>query len=120
MDIDPHTLQQILRRIEQQMRCPQCGNAVPMDFTSFRVLGEGSFLLQLKCEGCNAHMVLQASLQSVEKPTLTVSTDDECTNASSRLNVSEDDVQSLRSALQNMDGSFSSFFQKDASADAQS
>ncbi|MBT7929493.1 hypothetical protein HN682_06225, partial [Candidatus Peregrinibacteria bacterium] len=62
MDIDPHTLQRILDRIEKQMRCPQCGRQVPVDFSSVRLMAENAMLLQVKCDDCNAYIVLQASL----------------------------------------------------------
>jgi hypothetical protein len=66
MELDPHTLQQIIQRIYQQMRCPQCGKRIPVDFTSVRLAGDDFMLLQLKCEACDAYVVLHASLQGTE------------------------------------------------------
>src|SRR5262245_30111077 len=54
MDIDPHTLQQIIQRIYQQMRCPQCSKRVPVDFSSVRLASDDFLLLQLKCDTCDA------------------------------------------------------------------
>ena len=54
MEIDPHTLQQILQRIHQQMRCPQCGKRVTVDLSAVRVVAHESMLLQIKCDGCSA------------------------------------------------------------------
>src|SRR3989344_898632 len=61
MDFDPHTLHQIIKKIEQQMRCPQCGKEVPVDFNSVEVTGNDFVLLRIRCETCDAYIVLHAS-----------------------------------------------------------
>ena len=111
MELDPHTLQQILQRIYQQMRCPQCGNRVPVDFSSVRVVAAGSLLLQLKCEDCNAFIVLHASIQGMPK----VGPQEEqsrIVNASSTLQLSGDEMGMLHQALQESEGSFEKLFEK--------
>ena len=109
MELDPHTLQQIIRRIEQQMRCPQCGKRIPVDFTSVRMAGDDFMLLQLKCETCDAFIVLHASLQGAERLGIT-SKNDETVNASSALNLKEKEVEMLREALKQSNGSFETLF----------
>lgn len=112
MEIDPHTLQMILTRIRQQMRCPQCGKAVEVDFGSVRVVGEGAMLLQLKCETCSAFIVLHASLQGVEKLGAEPFEADVRRNASSSLRLSDQEVKMLHQALDESDGSFDHLFRK--------
>ena len=112
MEIDPHTLQQILQRIQQQMRCPQCGKRVPVDFSSVRVMADSAMLLQLKCEGCNAFIVLHASLQGVQNISVEVEDEETMVNASSSLQMSDKELAMLRTALQENDGSFASLFEK--------
>jgi len=111
MDIDPHTLQQILQRIQQQMRCPQCGRHVPVDFSAVRVVADAAMLLQLNCDGCNAFIVLHASLQGVDN-LKTQAIEDGTVNASSNLHMSDSEVKMLKSALQQSDGSFEKLFNK--------
>lgn len=111
MEFDPHTLQQILQRIYQQMRCPQCGNRVPVDFSAVRVVAAGSLLLQLKCEDCNAFIVLHASIQGMPN----VGMEEEqpgIVNASSTLQLSGSEMDMLHRALQESDGSFEKLFAK--------
>ena len=112
MELDPHTLQQILTRIRQQMRCPQCGKQVPVDFSSVRVVGENAMLLQLKCDTCNAYIVLHASLQGVEKFGAKPFEADVTRNASSSLRLSDEEVKMLHEALDQSDGSFDQLFKK--------
>ena len=112
MEIDPHTLQQILRRIEQQMRCPQCGKKVPVDFTAVRVVSDNAMLLQLRCDACNAFIVLHASLQGVERIMPEYEEGQTTVNASSTLKMSDKEVSMLNTALEQCDGSFSKLFEK--------
>lgn len=113
MDIDPHTLQQILDRIKQQMRCPQCGKHVPVDFSSVRVMGDNALLLQLKCDSCNAFIVLHASLQGIDAIGDEVFNGEEGkANASSSLQMSESEMKMLNAALKESDGSFEKLFEK--------
>lgn len=113
MEIDPHTLQQILQRIQQQMRCPQCGKRVPVDFSSVRVVADNSMLLQLKCDSCSAFIVLHASLQGIENIAAPEQRKDDSTiNASSTLQMSEKELAMLNAALEQSGGSFESLFRK--------
>lgn len=109
MELDPHTLQQIIRRIEQQMRCPQCGKRVPIDFASVRVAGDNFMILQLRCETCDAFIVLHATLQG---QTITAGKDgkEKMVNASSTLHLNEDEIVQLREGLQQSGGSFETLF----------
>ena len=112
MEIDPHTLQLILTRIRQQMRCPQCGKAVEVDFGSVRVVGDNAMLLQLKCETCAAFIVLHASLQGAEKLGVRPFETDVRRNVSSSLKLSDQEVQMLHQALDESGGSFDRLFRK--------
>lgn len=116
MDLDPHTLQQIIQRIYQQMRCPQCGKRVPVDFTSVRMAADDFMLLQLKCETCDAYIVLHASLQGAENLGVP-ETDDNTVNASSSLSLKEGELEMLTDALNDVDGSFSKLFEKYGTAE---
>ncbi len=110
MDFDPHTLQLIIRRIEQQMRCPQCGKRVPVDFNSLRLVGDSFLLLQVKCETCEAFIVLHASLQGAEGLEPEAQLKDKMQNTSSSIGLDADEVQQLQAALAAHDGSFSKLF----------
>lgn len=113
MDIDPHTLQQILDRIKQQMRCPQCGRHVPVDFRGVKVVSDTSLLMQLKCEGCNAFIVMNASLQGVEHLSAKGYEEQDATaNASSTLQMSDSELETLSAALKESGGSFEKMFKK--------
>jgi hypothetical protein len=115
MEYNPHSLHQILTRIREQMRCPQCGTRVPVDFPSIKLAGDSFMLLQLKCESCTAFIVLHVNL--AEQGTET-STDDvkQLMNASSTLTLSEDEMKTLRSALARSGGSFEKLFEKEKQA----
>ena len=110
MEMDPHTFQQIIRRIEQQMRCPQCGKRIPVDFPAVRMASDEFLLLQLKCDTCDAYIVLHASLQGT--PQIKSAEGHEFLNASSGLQLKEDEVKMLRSDLEQSGGSFEKLFQK--------
>lgn len=113
MQLDPHTLAQIIQRIERQMRCPQCGKRVPVDFASVRIVGDDFLLLQLKCETCDAFIVLHASLQGSTAPTPTSAEEEEVMqNASSTLTMSENEIKMLQEALSQSGGSFEQLFKK--------
>jgi hypothetical protein len=109
MEMDPHTLQMIIRRIEQQMRCPQCGKRVPVDFASVRVATDKFMLLQLRCDTCDAYIVLHASLQGAENAAREELGGD-MTNVSSSLQLHEDELSCLRQALEQNGGSFEKLF----------
>ena len=112
MDIDPHTLQQILQRIHQQMRCPQCGKRVPVDFSSVQVVDGDAMLLQLKCEMCNAYIVLHASIQGSEKLGVQIDEVNMMSNASSAIQVPDKEVKELRNTLEKAGGSFDKLFKE--------
>ncbi len=95
------------------MRCPQCGQKVPMDFASVKVASESAILLHLHCDRCNAHIVLQASLNGVEQISAPPYEADGRANASSTLKINEGDMNKLRQALQEAGGSFSQYFRKE-------
>ena len=110
MDLDPHTIQQIIQRIYQQMRCPQCGKRVPVDFSSVRMAADDFLLLQLRCDTCDAYIVLHASLQGAEQILTAKEKEDAMVNASSSLHLKEGEVQMLQEALKQSGGSFEKLF----------
>ncbi len=110
MEFDPHTLHQIIQRIQQQMRCPQCGEKIPVEFASVRLTGDDFVLLQLKCEVCDAYIVLHASLQGMKAAQDAKEEKESGLNASSALYLKESEVDSLRNAIQGSDGSFEKLF----------
>jgi len=112
MEIDPHTLQKILQRIYQQMRCPQCGSRVPVDFSAVRVVAQNALLLQLKCDGCGAFIVLHATLQGGEEIQVIEEEKSATANISSTLNLAEDEAKMLKTALKESGGSFDTLFKK--------
>ena len=112
MEFDPHTLNQIIQRIQQQMRCPQCGEKIPVDFASVRLTGDDFVLLQLKCDVCDAYVVLHASLQGMKNLQSTAKDKEEemGLNASSALTLQDSEVATLRDAIKGSGGSFDSLF----------
>lgn len=117
MDFDPHVLHQILIKIQDQMRCPQCSKAIPVDIASVKLAGDDFMLLQLKCENCQAFIVLHVSLSGAAKqfPSEKYS----LSNVSSTLELDEAELSTLRKALEKSDGSFSKLFKEDAKRNAQ-
>lgn len=107
MEFNPHSLHQILTRIREQMRCPQCGTRVTVDFPAIKLAGDNFMLLQLKCESCAAFIVLHVNLtdQAVQ-----ATKTDPLLNASSSLSLSEDEMKTLRTALAQHGGSFEQMF----------
>lgn len=110
MEFDPHSLHQIIQRIQQQMRCPQCGEKVPVDFSSVRLTGDDFVLMQLRCDQCDAYIVLHASLQSLKGIKLQKDDKDRIVNASSALCEKDTEIEVLRAALQQSGGSFGDMF----------
>ena len=110
MEMDPHTFQQIIRRIEQQMRCPQCGKHVPVEFPAVRMAAEDFLLLQLKCDTCEAYIVLHASMQGAH--IIKAHEGNEFVNASSSLQLKDDELRQLKADLESCGGSFEKLFQK--------
>lgn len=111
MEMDPHSFQQLIRRIEQQMRCPQCGKRMPVHFPSVQMAAEDFVLLQLKCDTCDAYIVLNASLQGIHHFRSMPETQ-QFANASSSLQLKEEELKALRSALEQNGGSFEKMFKK--------
>ncbi len=111
MDFNPHSLHQILVRIREQMRCPQCGTRVQVDFPSIKIAGDDFMLLQLKCESCSAFIVLHVNLTEKAKVIDTI-VDDGRKNASSQLTLDEDEMATLQKALTAYDGSFEKMFKE--------
>ena len=109
MDYNPHSLHQILIRIREQMRCPQCGTRVEVDFPSIKLAGDDFLLLQLKCESCNALIVLHVNLTET-KPT--AANHPGLANASSSLSLDQDQMKTLRNALKAAGGSFEKLFKQ--------
>lgn len=110
MEFDPHTLHQIIQRIQQQMRCPQCGEKVPVDFACLRLTGDDFVLLQVRCDQCDAYIVLHASLQGIKNLTTGKPEKDKSLNASSTLCQKDEEVTVLREALEQAEGSFDEIF----------
>lgn len=106
MDLDPHTLHTIVQRISQQMRCPQCGEQVPVEIESIRMTAEDFMLLQLQCAACDAYIVLHAALSGLKETASTPSAKGE--NASSAFTSDVQELEKMRNALQKAGGSFSS------------
>lgn len=111
MEFNPHALHQILTRIREQMRCPQCGTRILVDFPAIKIAGDSFMLLQLKCESCKAFIVLHVNLA---EPVQAALSDEQnaLLNTSSTLILSEDEMKTLRSALNVYDGSFQNLFKE--------
>lgn len=110
MDFNPHSLHQILTRIRDQMRCPQCGTRVDVDFPSIKLAGDSFMLLQLKCESCAAFIVLHVNLTGQTTEPTVAEDAAKLLNASSSLSLSKDEMSTLRSALRQYEGSFEKMF----------
>ncbi len=107
MEFDPHTLHQIVQKIEQQLRCPQCGEKVPVEIESVRMTGDDFLLLQLKCKACDAYIVLHAALQGMK---MEEGVAGNILNVSSALCDKNDDVSAMRAKLEQAGGSFKRLF----------
>lgn len=112
MDHNPHSLNQILIRIREQMRCPQCGTRVAVEFPSIKLAGDTFLLLQLKCGSCNAFIVLHVNLTDPAQGDLPHDYHQALKNSSSSLTLDKDEMKTLRSALQKSDGSFEKLFKE--------
>lgn len=113
MELDPHMLHMIIQRIRQQMRCPQCGEKVSVDFANVRLTGDDFVLLQLKCTACDAFIVLHASLAGMKGVTLEREEGERIFNASSSLIRKDEEIDLLHEALQKSEGSFEQLFKED-------
>lgn len=112
MEIDPHTLHQIVLKIQQQVRCPQCGEKVPVQVGSVRMTGDDFLLLQMKCATCDAYIVLHASLQTVEKTSSQKKDETQASmnNASSHFCTHHGDLSTLQRSVEEAGGSFVKLF----------
>lgn len=107
MDYDPHTIHAIIQRIQQQLRCPQCSRKIPVDWQAIRLTGDDFVLLQLRCDSCDAYIVLHAVCRAGEAPQ---DAKLRMLNASSLLARSDVEVERIREALARTDGSFERMF----------
>ena len=112
MEIDPHTIQAILQKIHQQMRCPQCGKRVPVDLSSLQVLADDVLVLQVYCADCSAHIVLQATMQGAEHLSAPGYKQQPLHNASTTMQVDKSDLDQLRAGLAQAGGSFEELFKE--------
>ena len=110
MDYDPHTIHTIIQRIEQQLRCPQCSRKVPVDWQAIRLAGDDFVLLQLKCDSCDAYIVLHASCPGVREGESQQDAKLRMLNASSLLTRSDTEITKIRESLMKADGSFERMF----------
>ena len=108
MDVNPHSLHQILTRIREQMRCPQCGTPVSVDFPAVKIAADDFMLLQLKCQSCTAFIVLHVNLRASEL--IDIAGKNPMLNASSTLTLTEEEMKTFRTALSAYDGSFEKLF----------
>lgn len=110
MEITPHSLHTILSRIREQMRCPQCGSPVSVDFPSVKLASDDFMLLQLKCKSCTSFIVLHVNLRTEAVSDIPATAGQY--NASSSMSLTKDEMQTLQSALENSGGSFETLFRK--------
>ena len=108
--LDPHVLHEIIKKIRQQMRCPQCGEDVPVEFGDFRLVEHDAALLELQCGCCGAYMVLQASISGLEHISVKKQEQSPTINASSQLSACEDELKKIQENIAKSGGSFSSMF----------
>lgn len=110
MEITPHSLHLILSRIREQMRCPQCGSPVSVDFPSVKLAGDDFMLLQLKCHSCSSFIVLHVNIRAeiAKEPSAQLGR----YNASSSLSLTGEEMQTLKDALSQSGGSFEKMFAK--------
>ncbi|OGJ57570.1 hypothetical protein A3H22_00860 [Candidatus Peribacteria bacterium RIFCSPLOWO2_12_FULL_55_15] len=113
MDYDPHTIHTIIQRIQQQLRCPQCSRKVPVDWHSIQLTGDDFVLLQLRCEACDAYIVLHASCRVVRDGENPQDAKLRMLNASSLLARSDIELEMIRESLAKADGSFERMFGKE-------
>ena len=110
MHYDPHTIHTIIQHIEQQLRCPQCSRKVPVDWQAIRLTGDDFVLLQLRCESCDAYIVLHASCPGVREGETSQDAKLRMLNASSLLARSDTELEKIRESLMKADGSFERMF----------
>jgi hypothetical protein len=123
MDIDPHTIQQILTKVREQLRCPQCRKKVEVDIESLKVLGDNFAVMQIKCDTCEAYIMLHATLSGdiavtaedalAEEVLAELETPANAKNVSTNLLMDENDLKKLRGSLKKANGSFMTLFEEE-------
>lgn len=116
MDYDPHTIHTIIQRIQQQLRCPQCSRKIPVDWQAIRLTGDDFVLLQLRCDACDAYIVLHAAYQGGAEEASPQDAKLRMLNASTLLSRSEVELERVKEALAKADGSFERMFSERKSA----
>jgi hypothetical protein len=119
MDIDPHTVQQLLEKIRTQLRCPQCTKRVDVRFDSLKVMGDNFAVFQMQCNLCSAYILLHATLAGTKPPSharLSRSPHSGSSaahhNASTVLELDEKELAALRNAIKGAEGKFSDLFEE--------
>lgn len=75
-------------------------------------MADNAMILQLKCDTCNAYIVLNASLQGVENLTATPYEEDDTANASTSLELNSEELAMLQEGLSQSGGSFEDLFKQ--------
>lgn len=115
MEIDPHTIQQILTKVRDQLRCPQCRKRVDVDLESLKVLGDTFAVMQLRCTMCDAYIMLHATLSAdgneIEQIKLKKSDNynQASQNASSKLMLDQKEIKGMGKAIEEA-GGFNNLF----------
>ncbi len=99
------------------MRCPQCGEKVPVEMSSVRITGDDFLIMQLKCEACDAYVVLHASLQGIKNISSPGAEKNILQNASSAIRGHDLEVEHLQRALESAAGSFDMLFKEGKTQD---
>ncbi len=110
MDVNPHSLNVILNRIREQVRCPQCSTPMPVDFPAVKVAQDNVMLLELKCRSCGAFIVLQVTIGEQGIGVVGIADRNHLLNASSSVSLTESEMKTLHAALEKYDGSFEKMF----------
>lgn len=120
MDIDPHSIQQLLEKVRSQLRCPQCAKRIAVELSTLKVVGDSFAVFQLKCLTCEAFVLLHVTIAGsrppkdgvrAEEPPLERSSRGHQRNVSTTLEVDPEELRILRQSLRESGGSFSSLFQ---------
>lgn len=125
MEIDPHTIQQILEKVRSQLRCPQCTKKVPVALECLKVVGETFAVFQLKCGTCDAYILLHATIRTFPTPHVHSAhaevamlckeqQEGRVRNFSTTLEIDPQELQTLRACLKDAGGRFSMIFEGDA------
>lgn len=106
MEIDPHTIQMIITKVQDQLRCPQCRKKMEVNLESLKVLGSGVAVMQMQCPACDAHIMLHTSISTVPSD----DPKDAVRNASSKLTVDIDEIKTIKDGIEKAEGSFTKMF----------